>query len=621
MMRILIQLLALYLGGTPLYAGTTEATHLLSRGPGAQAAALGQAVLPLVQDPTALYWNPAALSRAGGAIAGEHLFLLGGARYNFVGVSLPSKAGTFGLGMLQLHRGGITARRTIDDIGTEVSSSQIDYLLGYATPLRRGWSAGATANLLSYNIAGHKARGLGLDLGLSGRWPPEGFMRPRRGLLRFGGVVKNLVEPSLTLDRDAERLPRELRWGAAWLFDVLSRIDPENGAIRYDRAALTAAMKKTKDVPGLKLGLGLSYVLRNTIVLRLGYDRGLAAGLGFKTSDGRFNMDYALENKPLSKNHRFTVSYRFAVPAEGKDGAALSEADEGYRTARDRAKALSNERLAGGKTLFVDARYAEAAERLDEAAILFPDDSERRTLAERAREAYRRARLKDLNEDFRTALKSESLDEAMGTLESMLEFGPAPAELARLADEVAGVMGEDAYSTRAARLAAAGKRRVLALLADGDLAAAVRRAELLAALGLTNGSSDRLTEWTKRDAARRRLKIETALKDAKHPRVALEQARALRRAYPEDREAERAFKAARKRYAPEPTLSGRERLYLRKLYYLAAIRYAKREFASAFDLLGEILRRNAADADAAALRERLALAGAAAGTAGIKEER
>ena len=62
--------------------GANSAT-LLSQGPGAEAAAMGSAVVSTVHDPTALYWNPAGLAASGGMISGEHLFLFSGARYDF----------------------------------------------------------------------------------------------------------------------------------------------------------------------------------------------------------------------------------------------------------------------------------------------------------------------------------------------------------------------------------------------------------------------------------------------------------------------------------------------------------------------------------------------------------
>src|SRR5882672_10126305 len=106
MMIAFLKLLALYLGTTPVCAQTVGATQLLTRGPGAEGAALAGTIVATVHDPTALYWNPAGLAAAGGMVSGEHLFLYDGARYDFIGLTVPSHLGTFGMGALQLNRGG-----------------------------------------------------------------------------------------------------------------------------------------------------------------------------------------------------------------------------------------------------------------------------------------------------------------------------------------------------------------------------------------------------------------------------------------------------------------------------------------------------------------------------------
>ena len=105
MMRVLLQLLALYLGGAPVCAETVGATHLLTRGPGAEAAALGNSIVSMVRDPRRCTGTLPGLANAGGAVMGEHLFLYDGARYNFVGLSVPSHLGAFGMGAIQLDRG------------------------------------------------------------------------------------------------------------------------------------------------------------------------------------------------------------------------------------------------------------------------------------------------------------------------------------------------------------------------------------------------------------------------------------------------------------------------------------------------------------------------------------
>jgi len=71
MTSLLYKFLMIYLGALPLYAAPT----IMSQSPGAKGAALGRAAVSVIQDPTALHWNPAGLAGAGGAVTGEHQFL------------------------------------------------------------------------------------------------------------------------------------------------------------------------------------------------------------------------------------------------------------------------------------------------------------------------------------------------------------------------------------------------------------------------------------------------------------------------------------------------------------------------------------------------------------------
>ena len=63
------------------------------------------------------------------------------------------------------------------------------------------------------------------------------------------------------------------------------------------------------------------------------------------------------------------------------------------------------------------------------------------------------------------------------------------------------------------------------------------------------------------------------------------------------------LRGLRSRKAAGLRLAPKEKIHLRKLYYLAAIRFSKEDYAGAADLLDEILRRNGLDEQANALKE------------------
>lgn len=613
MTNILFNFLMLYLGARPLYAAPT----ILSQSPGAQGAALGRAAVSLVQDPTALHWNPAGLAGAGGAVSGEHVILNDGARYDFIGLTVPSRLGTFGMGALQLYRGGITARAAIDDPGHEVAASQADYMAGYAKNFGDHWAAGGTFNMLSSNLAGYQDRGFGADAGGRYESSSDDMWLLGRPLWSAGAVIKNLLAPRLKLDSDPEVLPRELRGGLSVSFDGFSRVSLNAGSIRKDRAMLGLGLSKLVGETELRFGLGASYTLQDVLTLRLGIDEGFAVGAGFKTADGRFGVDYALEDRPLSKNHRFTLTYRFMKSAAAPAAPAAEIQDEEYVRAKGRSEALGGEAFARGQELFKAQSYEEAVESLASASLLQPEDATTRELYRRSIEVRQREDIRRLREQLDQQATAGDTAETYRMLANLLRHKTADHEyLLDLARRIAEKLDADARAAVSAEIMSAGAEDVRAALARGlDAQAAADAAwiESVAASTQAASASRKLSVETARLSKEHRARLEGAVNRARkagQPGRALLAAFSLSRAYPDDAAATRVLDAARRDYSGGLRLSDKDRIYVRKLYYLAAVAWTKKDAERARDLLDELRRRDASDADAAALMDAMVRAGA-----------
>lgn len=611
MTNVLFNFLMLYLGARPLYAAPT----ILSQSPGAQGTALGRAAVSVVQDPTALHWNPAGLAGAGGAVTGEHQFLYDGARYDFIGLTVPSRLGTFGMGALQLYRGDITARAAIDDPGSQVSASQADYMAGFGRRFGDHWAAGGTFNMISADFAGYKDRGFGADAGARYESSSDDLWLLGRPLWSAGAVIKNLLAPRLKLDSDPEVLPRELRGGVSVSFDGFSRISLNAGSIRKDRAMLGVGLSKLVGETELRLGLGASYTLQDVLTLRFGLDEGFAVGVGFKTADGRFGVDYALEDRPLAKNHRFTLTYRFLKPAAAAAPAAEVQ-DEEYARAKGRSEGLGAEALARGQDLFKAQSYAEAVESLASAALLKPEDKEARELYRRSVEVREREDIRDLRKELDRQASAGDTTETYRMLAKLLRHKTSDHEyLLDLARRIGEKLDADALNPVSAEVVSAGAEGVRAALSRGLDAEALSDAawlESVAASTQTAAAARKLSAETARQAKEHRTRLERAIANARksgqHGRALLA-AFSLSRSYPDDAAAAQALDAARRDYAATLRLSPKDRIYVRKLYYLAAVAWTKKDVERARDLLDELRRRDAADADAAALMDAMVRAG------------
>ncbi|MDD5658245.1 MAG: hypothetical protein PHF00_13420, partial [Elusimicrobia bacterium] len=540
----------------------------------------------------------------------EHLFLYDGARYDFIGLSVPSKPGTFGFGALQLNRGGITSRSAIDDPGVSVSNTQSVYMLGFGRRLTGRWSAGAAANVLDFDVAGRKDKSWGLDVGGQGAYPRDEFWGLRRVVWSFGAAVKNLVEPKITLVQDTEAFPRELRAGAGLSFQTASRPSAA-GIVRHDRAMALLSVRRVSGDGGLYPGLGFSYGFEDLLVLRLGFDGELSAGMGFHTRDGKFFVDYAMANKSLSFAHRFTLSYRFIQPEAKAVETYRDEADDEYVRAKGQAEALARESYATGQALFKDEKYQEAQEPFRLAALLAPDNEEMTMARRRNQEAFRRKQIQEFSTDAALNPAPGQEPDAFVSIARLLDLGaPNRAELAAMLERLARRIPEDEFariSLEAFDRRAPAARR---LLETGHVAQAGQVVENLLLLGGSRTAAGfealRQAVAAKGEAVRAQFAGASTGADAQAAKAAL----AARRAFPDEAELSSRAEAALARCRAGNRLGIKERYYLRKLYYLAAMQYARKggkdETRRAADLLEDILRRDPADEAADTLLDTMA---------------
>jgi len=610
MTALFLRLLAIYIGATPLYAQSVvgaNSAQLLSQGPGAEAAALGGTVVSTVHDPTALYWNPAGLTEAGGTVAGEHLFLFGGARYDFVGLSVQSQVGSFGVGAVQLNQGNIVARTTIDDPGTDVSNTQSVYMAGYAHTLGEHWSAGVTGNVLDYNVAGYSAKGWGVDVGTQGHYASDDFLGLPRVVWSLGASVKNLIQPQVTLMDTAEDYPRELRAGAAMSFETAAR-PQSSGVIEHDRASLLFSVHQVAGDPGLNPAIGMAYDYLGVLVFRLGYNGNLSGGMGFHTFDDTFSLDYSMENDPLTLNYRFTISYRFDKPARKPQEKFREIIDDEYAQAKAQAESLAKENYAAGQTFFRDQKFHEAEGSFQLASLLTPEDKSMSEAYRRAHEAFRVQETHRLSDSFLDHPAPGEEDRAYFGIPERLGLNVSgddrsalarklPAAAQRLAPERAAQLYREVVDTSTAT--------ARQLLAAGHAAAAGQVADMLSVIV---SSQDALAvAMLAQDAASQANAVRKDFEDLSAQQVGHADARLARaalaflRAFPDDAANAARARAALEVYRDEHPLTIKERFYILKLYYLAAAVYARRtdrDLQNAGRYLSEVLTRDPANEDA-----------------------
>lgn len=276
-----------------------------------QSAAMGGASLANTADSSALFLNPAASSRltsAEGYFSYQQLFAgLGGVSamgQGLLSAAVPTKLGTFGLGVGEFQASGLLQQRAVG--------------LGYSTRLTDELDVGATGKFLrqDYLVGSDAAasdpvfqhgtsRGaFSLDLGLiatiSDSW-------------KAALAVRNINEPNLGL-ATVDRVPREVQlglsydvpgWGLRLTADDVYRDDPSG--VFSDRNRPSVGLEKS--------------LAENRVKFRLGATPDQFSG-GVGVRFGSLDFDYAfLLNRSLIANnagtHQVGIRYRF-----GGDSAA-----------------------------------------------------------------------------------------------------------------------------------------------------------------------------------------------------------------------------------------------------------------------------------------------------------
>jgi len=148
----------------------TTAAPFLGIGAGPRAISMGGAFVAVASDPTALYWNPAGISRYGRTQAFmEHTNYLLGTSYNFFGAVVAiDEDDAVGLSVTNLAYGSSDVTTVAQPDGTGETWNANDWAIGvsYSRNLTDRFSIAGTAKMIIQQIWRESATGFALDAGL-----------------------------------------------------------------------------------------------------------------------------------------------------------------------------------------------------------------------------------------------------------------------------------------------------------------------------------------------------------------------------------------------------------------------------------------------------------------------
>jgi hypothetical protein len=314
-------------------AGTT-AVPLLKVDVGAHAVGMGSAYVSVVEDATAMYWNPAGLARVKGNEAlFSHAQYFADIRMSYAGVAVDlGNLGHIGVSgqfetMDEMER---TTMLQPDGTGEMFGAGSFAFGLSYARNLTDRFSIGMSGKFIHERIYHSTASGAAVDIGAlfdtQFHGMKIGMSITNYGTkMRMGGRdMQTQKDPDPTVSGNNENIPAYFTTDAfdlPLLFRVGVSMDVLKGYGKSNLILAMDALHPNDDVENLNVGC--EYIFDGMVSLRAGYkslfardsEEGLSLGGGLQYPVGhgvRLAVDYAYhEFGRLNDIQKFTIGVGF----------------------------------------------------------------------------------------------------------------------------------------------------------------------------------------------------------------------------------------------------------------------------------------------------------------------
>ena len=312
--------------------GTTAAPFLeIEVGP--RAIGMGGAFVAIANDATAIYWNPAGLSRISKIEAALiHTNWLVGTNFDFVGVVIPmGNLGSIAINVTSFSTDEMEVRtvQRPEGTGEKFSVGDLSAGLSYAKNLTDKFSIGVNAKYISQRIWHMQAKGYAFDIGTLFRTRFNGMMIGM-SISNFGSSLK-LEGKDVFVNYDEapqfggsnDRIPA-FKLTDKFPLPLLFRVGVAMDILKSNRNQLTIAVDAAHPNNNTEyINLGMEYIFRNQVALRVGYknlftldnEEGFTAGVGtkLKLAGGvALKIDYAYQDFGRLENaQRFSLGFEF----------------------------------------------------------------------------------------------------------------------------------------------------------------------------------------------------------------------------------------------------------------------------------------------------------------------
>jgi len=262
--------------------------YFLNQGIGVRSLAMGRAYVSAADDVSALYWNPAMLTRLEKKeITAGHLTLFESTRYDFLGYAGYLGRNIFwGLGSMQLAVDDIKKRDSFNNPIGETKDCHNAYFLSFGQKLKDNILYGLATKAIHKKFDDMEAWGYGVDV--------SGLYSLYNRKLSLGLNIQNIIRPKLKKNAGEYYVPLNIKAGIS---------------LKLGKSCLLSSDLNKTSHCSLKWHSGVEWKMK-PLSLRIGYDdKNLVGGFGVNFKNYRF--DYALFNHDLGYSHRGAITCAF----------------------------------------------------------------------------------------------------------------------------------------------------------------------------------------------------------------------------------------------------------------------------------------------------------------------
>ncbi|MFA6438787.1 MAG: PorV/PorQ family protein [Bacteriovoracaceae bacterium] len=295
----------------------TTAAPFLSIGQGARGLSMGGAFVAIVDDPSAMYWNPAGIADiTKGAFVADHTQWLADIQYNYVAAAISlGDIGTLGVSFTASNIGEMQVT-TIDNPegnGESFSVSNIALSIGYAIKLTDRFSIGFNPKFVYQQIWKMSASAVAIDIGMKYDTPFDGVILGM-SITNFGtkmqmeGISTSvLFDPDPSTTGNYGKIPANITM-EEWALPLNFKVGIAYKVFTNETNKLILAVDASHPNDNYEsVNIGGEYVFNDFLALRGGFksmfladsQEGMTLGIGVKqeiVGSLQLSVDYAYQD-------------------------------------------------------------------------------------------------------------------------------------------------------------------------------------------------------------------------------------------------------------------------------------------------------------------------------------